>query len=136
MGGRAAAAAAGKRRLGDSFPKAFPKAHPEPRAVRPGEPARRGGPPRGAGHGLDRPKPLRRVFGCTIADMDPRPPYELNDPHYHPWLMADGGRAFFKYRSRRTRTAANKWASRREGDPVRRMVIACRDPRCQPPLDE
>ena len=30
--------------------------------------------------------------------MDPRPPYELNDPDYHPWLMADGGRAFFNFR--------------------------------------
>ena len=63
------------------------------------------------------------------------PPYRLNQPHYHPWLMATTGRIFYKCKARNTRQAAAQWAKRRQPDGERRMVIACHDPRCQPDID-
>ncbi|MCY4111647.1 MAG: hypothetical protein OXF96_06865 [Chloroflexi bacterium] len=61
--------------------------------------------------------------------------YRLNRPHFHAWMMAATGRIFYKTRPFETRQAASQWAKRREPDPERRMVKACHDSRCQPPMD-
>ena len=66
--------------------------------------------------------------------MEP-PPYRLNRPHYHPWLMASTGRIFYKCRAFGTRQSAQRWAARKQPDKEKRIVQACYDPRCQPPID-
>ncbi len=58
----------------------------------------------------------------------------VNRPHFHPWLKAATGRAFFRARSFHTRQAARQWALRRAGaDDL--LVRPCTCTRCKPALD-
>ena len=71
-----------------------------------------------------------------MPNLDGPPPYRLNKPHYHPWLMASTGRIFYKCAAKNSRQAARQWAMRRQPDPEKRDVRPCYDPRCQPKLPE
>ena len=59
-----------------------------------------------------------------------------NRPHFHVWRMAKGDRAFFRLvRAFHTRQAARQYATRREPDPDRFMVLQCDKEACRPKLD-
>ena len=58
-----------------------------------------------------------------------------NRPHFHIWLQASTGRAFFKGRAFHTRQAARQWALLRQPDPAKRLVLKCELEHCRPPLD-
>lgn len=57
-----------------------------------------------------------------------------NRPHFHPWLLASTGRAYFRCRGFFTRQAARQWALRRRVYSHEIMVLACTDPQCKPAL--
>ena len=59
-----------------------------------------------------------------------------NRPHYHVWLLAASGRAWFRLGGAAfwSRQAANQWCKRNKGG-RKWMVQQCEEPACAPRLD-
>ena len=63
---------------------------------------------------------------------------KANRPHFHVWVQARSGTAYFWLaKGYHTRQAAGQWARRRyKGEPWRKpMVLQCEEEKCAPKLD-
>lgn len=59
-----------------------------------------------------------------------------NRPHYHVWLLARGGRIFYKLATPYgARQSAQRAAKKRQRDAERRMIVQCWERKCAPRLD-